>query len=238
MPRLSGFVVALCLVCARPAIAQTPAPQLQGSVIDQLGGVVARAEVSLTGSDGKKHKTHTDREGVYTFRKLGPGRYTLQVKYPGFHVPPTEVVMGDENQLHDISARLGGLSETITVTSQTRSPGAKSNEPPTMRPTPTCKSTTAGGRPLGGLILPPLKVRHVPPTYPPRLREAGIEGSVHVEGVVGEDGRVRAIRVVSASHDLFSKAATAVILEWLYDPVNLNCRPQSLAMSVDVHFVR
>ena len=57
---------------------------LQGSVVDEHGGLVVGAQVSL--DDGRTHKygTTTDKEGRYHFLAVSPGRYTLTASAAGF----------------------------------------------------------------------------------------------------------------------------------------------------------
>src|SRR5207244_6071542 len=57
---------------------------LQGSVVEERGGLVVGAPVSL--DDGRTHKygTTTDKEGRYHFLAVSPGRYTLTASAAGF----------------------------------------------------------------------------------------------------------------------------------------------------------
>jgi len=57
---------------------------LQGSVVDERGGLVVGAQVSL--DDGRAHKyvTTTDKEGHYHFVAVSPGPYRLIVSAAGF----------------------------------------------------------------------------------------------------------------------------------------------------------
>ncbi len=61
------------------------------------------------------------------------------------------------------------------------------------------------------------------PAYPPRLREAGIQGQVIIEAVVDTLGRVEpgSIRVVSSDYPDFEAAATASIRAALFRPARV-----------------
>ncbi len=49
---------------------------------------------------------------------------------------------------------------------------------------------------VGGGIVPPTKIRNVRPVYPPDALAARVAGVVIIEAVIGEDGKVRAARVL------------------------------------------
>lgn len=63
------------------------------------------------------------------------------------------------------------------------------------------------------LSQPPERISSPPIMYPRLLKEAGIEGDVTLEFVVGADGRVEpgSIEVISSPHEGFSNSARAVI---------------------------
>jgi protein TonB len=67
---------------------------------------------------------------------------------------------------------------------------------------------------------PPLLLSGPPLRYPPLLRDAGIEGEVVVEVVIGVDGRpeVGTLRVIRSSNHAFEKAARAALGEFVYRP--------------------
>jgi hypothetical protein len=70
-----------------PALAQaTEMRQLQGTVVDQSGGVIFDAAVSLESRAQQTREIRTDHEGRYGFDQLLPGLYTLTVTSPGFLV--------------------------------------------------------------------------------------------------------------------------------------------------------
>jgi hypothetical protein len=64
--------------------AQAPSGALRGQVTDQSGAVVTQADVALTPASGTPLSTKTDAQGMYEFKGLAPGEYTLDVVAPGF----------------------------------------------------------------------------------------------------------------------------------------------------------
>jgi TonB family protein len=78
-------------------------------------------------------------------------------------------------------------------------------------------------------------IRKVEPVYPPRAKEARIQGIVRFTATIGKDGRVRKIQLVSG-HPLLVEAARAALKQWIYRPTLLNREPVDVVTSVDIQF--
>lgn len=87
----------------------------------------------------------------------------------------------------------------------------------------------------GGAIKEPRKIRHVPPIYPADAVAAGVEGTVVLTAVLGKDGAVRDVAVVTGVPVLNDAALNAVRL-WVFTPTLLNGVPVEVAMTVTVNF--
>ena len=69
------------------------------------------------------------------------------------------------------------------------------------------------------------------------MREAGREGVVPIEAIIGRDGTVASIRVLSAQvHPDFAIAAVDAVRQWRFTPTLLNGRPVEVVMTVSVTF--
>jgi protein TonB len=69
------------------------------------------------------------------------------------------------------------------------------------------------------------------------MREAGLEGVVPLEAIIGRDGTVQSLRVVSAQvHPDFARAAIDAVRQWRFDPTLLNGKPVEVVMNVSVEF--
>jgi protein TonB len=88
---------------------------------------------------------------------------------------------------------------------------------------------------VGGAIREPLKVRHVAPVYPPLAVAARVQGSVRLECVIGEDGRVSDVVVVQG-RPLLDAAAVEAVRQWRYRPTLLNGARVSVVLTVVVDF--
>lgn len=67
--------------------------------------------------------------------------------------------------------------------------------------------------------VPPQPQRTIAPDYPSRARKQGTTGEVRLSLLVGIDGRVRDVRVLSAEPPgVFDQAAIAAVRQWTYSP--------------------
>jgi protein TonB len=73
------------------------------------------------------------------------------------------------------------------------------------------------------------------PAYPPLARQARVAGTVRLEAIIGADGRIRQLRLVSG-HPLLAPAALDAVRQWVYAPTLLNKQPVEVLTTVDVHF--
>lgn len=87
----------------------------------------------------------------------------------------------------------------------------------------------------GGKIRPPKKIVDVAPVYPEIARRAQVEGVVILEAIIGENGRVRDVRVLR-SNPLLDAAAIDAVRQWQFTPTLLNGQPVSVIMTVTVAF--
>lgn len=120
-----------------------------------------------------------------------------------------------------------------SVTDPARLPPAGS--PLVLTPPPPPPQASAGPIRVGGAILEPRKVQHVPPLYPALARAARREGTVILEATIARDGRVIDTRVLRSS-DLFDQAAIDAVRQWRYTVPTLNGVPVDVTMTVTVRF--
>lgn len=78
-------------------------------------------------------------------------------------------------------------------------------------------------------------IRKVEPQYPQIARTARIEGTVELRAVVGTDGRVRELTVLSG-HPLLRKAAVDAVSQWIYQPPVLNGEKVEIVAPISVIF--
>lgn len=89
---------------------------------------------------------------------------------------------------------------------------------------------------VGGKVRAPRGVYTPAPYYPVIARQTKIQGTVVIDAVLDESGRVIEARIVSG-HPLLIQAALDTVKEWRYEPSYLNNQPISVALIVNVTFV-
>jgi TonB family protein len=98
------------------------------------------------------------------------------------------------------------------------------------------KARMAAVRP-GGRIMPPKKIKDVPPVYPALAQSAHVSGAVTIEATIGTDGKVVDAKVVR-SIPLLDQAALDAVRQWEYLPTMLNGVPVPVLVTVTVNFTR
>jgi hypothetical protein len=124
--RLSGkwlhILVAFFLapILASPLLAQTSSGTLRCQVNDPSGGAVTQATVLVTSATGQTQAVQGNRDGVYEFKGLAPGKYTVKAIAKGFSVyeqPGVEIGAGQVQKL-DISLQIEEEVQKITVSGE------------------------------------------------------------------------------------------------------------------------
>ncbi len=80
-----------------------------------------------------------------------------------------------------------------------------------------------------------LVIHKVEPVYPPIARSARVQGTVILAAVIGKDGTIQNLHVVSG-HPLLTGAAMDAVKQWRYRPYILNGDPVEVDTQVEVHF--
>ena len=80
-----------------------------------------------------------------------------------------------------------------------------------------------------------LVMHRVEPVYPPIAKTARVQGTVILAAVIGKDGSIENLHVVSG-HPLLTGAAMEAVKQWKYRPYILNGEPVEVDTQVEVHF--
>src|SRR5262245_45110756 len=115
----------LCIylgIAAAPLCAQEGTSTLRGTVVDQNGGAMPGATVSVanqaTGLNRRSVTTNSD--GDYVFTSLIPGAYRITVEAQGFKKAMQENVLLAVGETREVKITLqaGGVNETVNVTAE------------------------------------------------------------------------------------------------------------------------
>src|SRR6202011_465471 len=116
--QLLGGVMAVLLLCL-PLFSQGSFGRILGTVIDQSGGVVSGATVTVVDTDRGVTKSFvTNDAGEYNAPTLNPGKYKVRAEAKGFKILERENIVlevGKEVRV-DLSLAPGAVSDTITIT--------------------------------------------------------------------------------------------------------------------------
>jgi len=88
---------------------------------------------------------------------------------------------------------------------------------------------------VSGQVLEARLIRRVEPVYPPGANQSGVSGTVQLAVVVGKDGTVQDVKVVSGPPSLVDAASDAV-RQWVYRPWDLDGQPMEVDSTIDVVF--
>jgi protein TonB len=80
-----------------------------------------------------------------------------------------------------------------------------------------------------------LLIHQVKPSYPPLARQARIQGTVVLQAVIGKDGNIQNLKVVSG-HPMLAPAALEAVKQWKYKPYYLNGEPVEVDTTINVNF--
>ena len=80
-----------------------------------------------------------------------------------------------------------------------------------------------------------LLVHQITPQYPKLARQARIEGTVVLQAVIGKDGTVQGLHVISG-HPMLTQAAMEAVKQWRYRPYSLNGEPVEVDTQINVNF--
>jgi len=88
---------------------------------------------------------------------------------------------------------------------------------------------------VGGVVIEAQAIYHPAPVYPPLAMIARVQGTVTLEAIIGTDGRVQNLKVVSG-HAMLVSAALNAVKTWRYQPTLLNGEPVEVQTEINVNF--
>jgi len=106
--------------------------------------------------------------------------------------------------------------------------GAGSGPPPPPKPNVTRTR-------VGGAVQAAKLINRVQPMYPPLARQTRISGTVKLHAIIGKNGVVEQLQVVSG-HPLLVQSALDAVKQWRYQPTLLNGEPVEVDTEIDVIF--
>jgi TonB family protein len=78
--------------------------------------------------------------------------------------------------------------------------------------------------------------KKVPPNFSTKLKRSCGEGSAHVRGVVGRDGKVSQVTLISATCSGFGDETTRTFRKWRFKPATVNGRAVATYFELTLNF--
>jgi protein TonB len=85
-------------------------------------------------------------------------------------------------------------------------------------------------------MTPPEVIVRVQPRYTEAARKAGVQGTVIVEAIIDQQGRVTNLRVLKALPMGLDQAAADAVRQWRFKPAMLGTRPVKIFWTLTVNF--
>jgi beta-lactamase regulating signal transducer with metallopeptidase domain len=234
--RYSCLGVFLALSLPLAALAQSQFGSVSGTVVDQMNGALPGVTITLSDAQrGATHEVRTDREGRFQLIGLPSGTYRISTAEMGFQPQSTAVVINGDAIERDLTLAIAPIQETIAVTGGEAGMPARTGGAAAKRSTPRCAEpapTGASVRAIGGNIRAPRKLNDIRPAY------LGVDGIVKLAALIGTDGSVTDVTVVSSDRPELDAPAIAAVSQWLFDATLLNCTPVDTRMNVIMAFRR
>lgn len=152
---------------------------------------------------------------------------TAPVEPPAEIAPEAPPAYLDDEEAADLAGVEGGMVGGIAGALEPLMPPAPPPPPPPPAP--------SGPVRVGGQIKEPALIYRVDPVYPGVAISAALEGTVILEAIVDQEGRVESVRVLR-SVSVLDRAAVDAVRQWRYSPVILNGKPERFILTVAVTF--
>lgn len=220
-------------VASKPTVVQGRADgSLSGTISDGSGAVIPGVRVSVSSrtltantiTETEIQTTTSGETGKYNFAALTPGQYSLKVELPGFTTFRTIVEVGvSKTVTQNVTLTIGSLMERVTVIAVGQAkPEPLPGVPQRIR--------------VGGNVIAANLISQVKPVYPAGARDAGIEGTVHLQGLIGVDGVLLGLTPLNNIDTDLTAAALEAVKQWRYKPTLLNGMPVEVLTTIDVEF--
>jgi protein TonB len=138
----------------------------------------------------------------------------------------------DEHLRMSTARTAGSANEIALVISAPEAPTplqAFSAEPASQTPAPP------GTIRVGGAVQANNILNKVTPAYPPSAKEARVQGVVRFEALIGKDGSIENLKLVSGP-PLLVQSAMEAVQQWKYKPTLLNGQPVQVLTIIDVNY--
>lgn len=121
---------------------------------------------------------------------------------------------------------IGGIIGSVPTAAPPPPPPVKQEAP---KPPPVQRIRVGGNVQAARLMNQPK------PIYPPLARQARIQGVVRFTAIIGKDGKIQNLQLITG-HPLLVQSAHDAVKQWVYQPTLLNTEPVEVVTQIDVNF--
>lgn len=156
---------------------------------------------------------------------VSPQQQGVRSSSPGFEatqsVPPSSQAVQHPQSENSLASASGAEASSQNASQGGTSPPPNAAVPKRIR--------------VDGQFETPKLISAPKPLYPPLAKMAHIQGTVRLEAVIGTDGTIQNLKVISG-HPLLAKAALEAARRWRYQPTTLRGRPVEVVTEIDMNF--
>jgi TonB family protein len=108
----------------------------------------------------------------------------------------------------------------------------------TTVPTPSTQEPTTAATPtphISGGVIAANRLSNVSPVYPPDAKAAKLSGTVVLHAIIGKDGTIQSLTVLSGP-EIFQKSALDAVRQWTYKPYMLNGEPTAVDTTITINY--
>jgi len=173
--------------------------------------------------------------GLYPTYCFDPGKDSLRASYS----------LGSMAVVRNAMGRFQGHSIPIDVTiDEGPVPSASAHiaelkgmhvNPAQFEPTPDLEPVRDAAH-VEAVVMAGKNVKKVQPIYPAAARQRRAEGSVILHAIIGRDGRIQSLKILSTPDADLGLSALAAVQQWVYSPYLLNNRPVEVDTTITVNY--
>jgi Carboxypeptidase regulatory-like domain len=117
----AGILLSLVLIASTVFAQQGAGGTLRGRILDQFGGAIVGATVTIIDATGAEKTATTNDEGLYVISGLAPGAYTVRAQAEGFALYENASVQitGAQREALDITLEVTIEQSEVTIASET-----------------------------------------------------------------------------------------------------------------------
>ena len=199
--------------------------------------VALRPEASSKGENASPRSAALDRDQILDLLQTGVDNDALAklVASRGIDFEPFDEYL----HAYEVAGAQDSLLSALRQAGRNSKPAATSNT--MVAPKGEGGNPAAGNKTYKHVRVPGEKeaariVFQPLPEYPPLAMRARVQGVIRLEALIGPDGSVEELKVISG-HPLLIQSAMDAVSKWRYQPLQVKGEPVEVETEIDVNYV-